>query len=99
MKMMKKGFLRYIESSFLLTLFISATLSVVEFRVTEAVIPSVELFFHAKSYSDGWQKPLLLSQAVYGPDPPIKSGGQGDDQKALVSSPANNFFYVRIPMG
>eukprot|EP00535_Pseudo-nitzschia_heimii_P006816 CAMPEP_0197185936 /NCGR_PEP_ID=MMETSP1423-20130617/12920_1 /TAXON_ID=476441 /ORGANISM="Pseudo-nitzschia heimii, Strain UNC1101" /LENGTH=792 /DNA_ID=CAMNT_0042637117 /DNA_START=104 /DNA_END=2482 /DNA_ORIENTATION=+ len=89
---MKKGFLRYIESSFLLTLFIGATLSVVEFRVTEAVIPSVELFFHAKSYSDGWQKPLLLSQAVYGPDPPIKSGGQGDDQKALVSSPANNFF-------
>ena len=89
---MKMRHRKYLESSLLLPALIGAIFSVVDFRLTEAVIPSAELFFHAKSNDNDWQTPLMLSQAMYGPDPPNKGGTGGDDQKSLVSSPASNIF-------
>lgn len=60
--------------------------------MTEAMTPSVELFFQTNGNVNDRQIPQLLSQAAFGPDPPKKSRAGEDDQKALVSSPTSNLF-------
>jgi len=83
---------RYFEPCVFIPTLFGVIFSVLEYRVTEAATPSAELYFQTNSNANGQQTPLLLSQAIFGPDPPTKSRDDGDYEKALVSSPTSNLF-------
>lgn len=65
--------------------------------LADAVIPSVELTLRTSaSGDDDLPTTLLVSEAFYGPEPPVQ--GKGDyTPKALVSSPEKNRFLCENP--
>lgn len=64
--------------------------------LAKAVIPSVELTLRTSSSDDAPPTTLLVSEAFYGPEPPVQ--GHGDNTpKTLVSSPEKNLFLCENP--
>jgi len=67
--------------------------------LVEAVIPSVELSLFTSNNDNTDPTSLLLSQAYYGPEPPLQGTGVDDNDtpKSLVSPPENNLFLCQNP--
>ncbi len=67
--------------------------------LVEAVIPSVELSLFTSNNDDAEPTVLLVSQAFFGPEPPVHGSRENDNAspKSLVSPPENNLFLCQNP--